>query len=238
LERQVNFPIFSNRVLATFIRGNEATQAAVTVSNAVVAGWTGRDSEAVERHIRELEELGVARPASIPTYYRVAASRFTSAPVIEVSGEQSSGEVEFVLLQSNGRLWVGAGSDHTDRLVESYNVTVSKQMCDKPVATTFWAFDDVAGHWDQLRLRSSIHEHGETVRYQDGPVSAMRAPLDLIGQYTGGGPLPEGTMMMCGTLAAAGGIRPSRHFHLSLEDPVLGRQIEHAYEVRCLPIAR
>ena len=44
-----------------------------------------------------------------------------------------------MLLQHAGRLWVGTGSDHTDREVEKYGVTVSKQMCDKPVAPVFWA---------------------------------------------------------------------------------------------------
>src|SRR5262245_41352816 len=32
-------------------------RADVSISNAVVAGWTGRDQAAVEKHIKELEEL-------------------------------------------------------------------------------------------------------------------------------------------------------------------------------------
>ena len=35
-----------------------------------------------------------------------------------------------MLVQAGGRLLVGVGSDHTDRKVETYNITVSKQMCD------------------------------------------------------------------------------------------------------------
>ena len=38
---------------------------------------------------------------------------------IEVSGGDSSGEVEFVLIGWQGRIFVGCGSDHTDRKVES-----------------------------------------------------------------------------------------------------------------------
>ena len=60
--------------------------------------------------------------------------RFTSATAIEVPGNESSGEVEFMMLQHGGKLYVGVGSDHTERKVEGYNVTVSKQMCEKPVA--------------------------------------------------------------------------------------------------------
>jgi hypothetical protein len=39
-----------------------------------------------------------------------------------------------VLLASGGKTYVTVGSDHTDRKVETYGVTVSKQMCDKPIA--------------------------------------------------------------------------------------------------------
>ena len=63
-------------------------------------------------------------------------------------GENSSGEVEFVLVRSEDDLWIGVGSDHTDRTVETYNVTVSKQMCDKPIAPELWCFEDVRDHWE------------------------------------------------------------------------------------------
>lgn len=204
----------------------------VRIDQAVIAGWTGRDQAALEKHIRELEELGVKRPASTPIFYRVAAARLTTAPAIEVSGGESSGEVEFVLLQHKGRLLVGVGSDHTDRQVETYGVTVSKQMCDKPVAGEFWLYDDVRAHWDQLRLRSSIE--GE-VLYQDGGVTAMRDPADLIERYSPGG-LKDGTLMFCGTLAAIGGIRPSKRFNFEIHDPVRDRAIRHGYDIAPLPV--
>jgi hypothetical protein len=215
--------------------GADTRRTEVTINDAVVAGWTGRDAAAVEKHIRELEALGVKRPATTPIFYRVSAARLTTGDTIEAVGESSGGEVEFVLLQHDGKLWVGTGSDHTDREVEKYGVTVSKQMCDKPMAPTFWAFDEVAPHWDRLLLRSSLVESGKTARYQDGSVAAMIDPRDLIKRYTGGGPLSEGTLMFCGTLAAHGGVRPTREFAFELEDPVLGRKIAHAYRVRTLP---
>ena len=202
----------------------------VPISTAVIAGWTGRDQAAVEKHIKELEELGVARPASTPIFYRVAASRLTQAPAIEVSGGASSGEVEFVLVRHSGKLYVGVGSDHTDREVETYGVTVSKQMCDKPVAASLWAYEEIADHWDQLTLRSWA---ADDALYQDGTVAAMRSPEDLIGRW---GELAEGTLMFCGTLAAIGGIRPSSRFALELADPVLGRSIRHGYDIVELPV--
>jgi hypothetical protein len=205
----------------------------VTVDQAVVAGWTGRDAAAVEKHIKELEALGVKRPASTPIFYRVSAARLTTADTIEAVGESSGGEVEFVLLQHGGRLWVGTGSDHTDREVEKYGVTVSKQMCDKPIAPTFWAFDEVAPHWDRLQLRSYVSENGKRTLYQEGSVAAMIDPRDLMKRYGG---LPDGALMFCGTLAAHGGVRATSDFAFELEDPVLGRKISHAYRVTTLPI--
>ena len=217
--------------------GANARPTEVPIDQAVVAGWTGRDAAAVEKHIKELEALGVKRPATTPIFYRVSAARLTTDTAIEAVGESSGGEVEFVLLQHGGRLWVGTGSDHTDREVEKYGVTVSKQMCDKPIAPTFWAYDEVAPHWDRLLLRSYVIENSTRTLYQDGAVSAMIHPRDLLERYSKSNkPLPDATLMFCGTLAAHGGVRATNGFAFELEDPVLGRKISHSYQVRTLPI--
>ncbi len=220
-----------------FHHAAETLTRSVSIANLVIAGWTGRDRAALEKHIAELEALGVKRPSRTPVFYRAAAARLTCAPRIEATGDASSGEAEFVLLQSAGRLWIGCGSDHTDRRVETYDVTVSKQMCDKPVAADFWAFEDVAPRWDTLMLRSFIHEGGARTLYQEGSVAAMLAPRDVIKLYTGGDALAEGTLMFCGTLAARGGIRPAARFEFELEDAALGRKIAGGYDIAPLPLA-
>jgi Protein of unknown function (DUF2848) len=204
----------------------------VTVVHAVVAGWTGRDAKAVQKHIEELEALGVQRPRSIPTFYRISATRITAAESIDVLGENSSGEVEFLLLQWAGELWLGVGSDHTDRTVETYDVAVSKQLCDKPIAPQFWRFADVANHWDSLILRSYIgKERGE---YQAGSVATITAPQNLIAAYRGAAPLAEGTLMFCGTLPVVGAVRAASPFAFEIEDPVRKRRIQHQYRVDSL----
>jgi hypothetical protein len=197
----------------------------------VIAGWTGRDQKGVARHVAELKMLGVAAPSTTPLFYRVSASRLTAAAEIECCGEDSSGEVEAVVIRSGGFLWVGVGSDHTDRALEAYGVAAAKQACDKPLATELWAFDDVAPHWDSLVLRS----WADGRLYQEGTTQALLDPRDLIQRYASG-PLPEETAMFCGTLPANGGILAARRFSFELEDPVLGRSIRHEYQVRTLPI--
>lgn len=212
--------------------GSERAQ--FSIGEAVIAGWTGRDAEAVEKHIRELEKLGIQRPASTPIFYRVAAARLTTAGQIQVVGEKSSGEVEVILVQQSDQLWVGVGSDHTDREVETYGVTVSKQVCDKPVAPVLWPYDEVAEHWDQMILRSFAGNKREL--YQEGPVAKMLPPMDLIARYTDSDSLCDGTLMFGGTLATLGEIQPSERFELELVDPVLDRRITHGYDIRTLPI--
>jgi hypothetical protein len=197
------------------------------VEQLIIAGWTGRDEAALQKHIRELEEIGVKPPKTTPIFYRVAASLFTHDTVIQVSGPDSSGEVEFVLLQGN-ELRVAVGSDHTDRKAETIGVSLSKQMCAKPVSAESWPYDEVKPHWEKLVLRSWAD--GEL--YQEGPVTAMRTPEDLMGRY----PLKAGHAMFCGTLAAKGGIRPAKVFAMELEDPVLKRKLRHEYRIDVLPV--
>jgi hypothetical protein len=204
--------------------------AAVPIHSLVIAGWTGRDAARVQEHIDELAAIGVKPPASVPVFYRVAAARLTTAPAIEVTGGHSSGEVEFVVFNHQDRLWVTVGSDHTDRVVEAYGITVSKQMCDKPIAAEAWPLAEVAGHWDRLVLRA----YADSALYQEGSVAQMRAPGDLIATYGG---LAPGVAMFGGTMPVIGGVRPSGSFTIELEDPVRGRKLRHAYTVSVLPVA-
>jgi len=220
---------------------HESSGAPVTrktlIKDAVIAGWTGRDAAAVEKHIVELEALGVKRPATTPIFYRVSSARLTTADTIEVLGKQSSGEVEFILLQADGKLWVGAGSDHTDRKVEAYNVSVSKEMCDKPVAQIFWPYEYLVDHWDSLILRSFAVGNGTKRLYQEGTVTAMLAPDDLIRRYSKNGILPEGTLMFCGTLPVKGEFATgSERFEFELEDPIANRSLCHFYNMVTLPV--
>jgi hypothetical protein len=202
-----------------------------SIDSLVIAGWTGRNIAALEAHIKELEALGVKRPKAVPIFYRNAAALLTSAATIECIGNKSSGEVEFVLYALDDGLWLGVGSDHTDRQAETIAVTLSKQMCAKPVGPQLWRYDDVKPHWDKLVLRSFVGKGGARRLYQEGAVTNMRSPEELIQLYTDGNALARGTAMFCGTFAVHGGISYSGRFEIELEDPVLRRKLTHAYRV-------
>ncbi|MDQ8033756.1 MAG: DUF2848 domain-containing protein [Bordetella sp.] len=218
------------------VQGADARVIDVEINQLVVAGWAGRDRDAIEHHIEELAALGVPRPSTVPLYYRIAENQLTQAASVQALGEESSGEAETFVFKAGGELYVSLASDHTDRKLESVSVAFSKQACIKPVAREAWRHAEVAGHWDELVLRAYIVEGGKEVVYQDGPLATLQNPLDLIKGYAGDAGLAEGTGMTCGTVAAIGGIRPSTTFIMELHDPVLGRSLRHRYDVTTLPV--
>jgi hypothetical protein len=200
----------------------------------VIAGWTGRDEAALRHHIEELAAIGVPRPSSVPVFYRTSAGSVTQADSVEMLGADTSGEVEPVVVALEGGLWLGLGSDHTDRKAETMGIALSKQLCAKPVGRTLWPLAEVVDHWDELALRSFATIDGKRVKYQEGRLAALRPPADLIGRY--GDALAVNTVMFCGTFAAIGGIRPAARFEMEMEDPVLRRRMTCAYDIRVLPI--
>lgn len=200
----------------------------------IVAGWTGRDEAALRHHIEELAAIGVPRPSSVPVFYRNSFHNITQAPMLEVLGPDTSGEVEPVIVALGDQLCLAVGSDHTDRKAETQGIALSKQLCAKSLGRDLWVLEDIVGHWDQLKLRSFATIDGKRLPYQDGTLSALRPAADLIARY--GSPLAPNTVMYCGTLAAIGGIRPATRFEMELEDPVLGRTLKHAYGVNALPV--
>ena len=208
-----------------------------SINQLVIAGWTGRNKEAVEHHIEELEKLGVARPRTVPCFYRGGENLLSTSSSFQVVGNDSSGEVEYVLFSLQDGLYVGLGSDHTDRKVEAYGVTVSKQMCPKPVSAEIWKFADLEDHWDSLMTRSWVTRNGKRELYQEGSVSRMLSPKDLIERYTGSKNLPVGTAMFCGTHSVIGEIGGGDLFEMELEDPILKRKITCSYKTSSLEIA-
>lgn len=215
--------------------GVAPTSIDVSIDTCIVAGWAGRDLEAIEHHIEELAELGVPRPSAVPLYYRIAANQLTQDSEVQVVGGESSGEAEVFVFSHDGKMMVSLASDHTDRKLESHSVALSKQLCAKPVARDAWLFSDVADHWDELVLRSWIEEDGKKVLYQEGSLSSLKHPSDLIKDHFAQEAIPANAGMTCGTVAAIGGIRPAAMLEMELFDPKLARSIKHVYTLNILP---
>jgi hypothetical protein len=202
------------------------------VDHLIVAGWTGRDASAVQHHIAELEAIGVAPPSQVPLFYRVANTLLTTAAEIEVLGAATSGEAEPMLIRQGGACWLGLASDHTDRELEAVSVAASKQACQKPCAAVLWPWQSVAGHLDDIQVRSWIWEGGDWVLYQNGTLAGL-LPLPGLLKVSGMG---DRSAMLCGTFAAIGGVRAADRFRAEMLDPATGRRIEFGYRATCLPV--
>lgn len=207
------------------------------IDRLVVAGWVGKDRAALQKHIDELAELGVAPPNRTPTYMNLAPAILTTGSRMQVVGPSSSGEVECVVITSrDGERYLGVGSDHTDREFEQFSIPASKQMCGKPIAAEAWPFDEVAGHLDSLVLRSWMTKDGRRQLYQEGVLNKNRGLPELLEN------MPEGCVsagesfcLFCGTFAAIGGLAYGERFEFELFDPVLDRRLTHRYDIGVLP---
>jgi Protein of unknown function (DUF2848) len=214
--------------------GNQVVD--IAIHTLVIAGWAGRDEKALRHHIEELAAIGVPRPSSVPVFYRGSASLLTQADRLDVLGPDSSGEVEPVIVALEDGLWLGVGSDHTDRKAETFGIALSKQMCGKPVSRDLWRLDEVIDRWDSLLMSAHATINGEAVLYQEGTLANLRPPSDLIGKWTSDGALKPGTVMFGGTLGTIGGIRSAQGFAMEIADPATGRTLYHRYGIKPLPV--
>ncbi len=197
----------------------------------VVIGYAGRDRAAVDHHIEELAALGVSRPASIPLFMVFPPGLIAQEPSIAVTGLNTSGEAEIVVVVDGDEAFVTVGSDHTDRDLEAVHMIASKAVCPKPVALSGWSAAEVGDRWEELSLRS--HIDGD-VLYQDGSADTNLHPLELVAAIPWAGRPPVSFVAFTGTVPVIGGIRPSTGFRAELSGPGLA-PIELTYRVETVP---
>jgi len=200
----------------------------------VIVGYAGRNQKAVLRHIEELKAQGIPGPNRVPETYEVAVDRLSSDPLIQVEGLHTSGEVEAVLLLAGGAIWVGVGSDHTDRDVERISVSQSKSACPKVISRSLWRFEEVVDHWDDLVLRSWTRGvDGDLALYQEGRLEEILRPDALLEMVRGKSQdRLDQTVVFTGTVPLVGGeFRYSSEYHVQLVDEELHRSLYCPYKV-------
>lgn len=196
----------------------------------VVAGYTGRDEAAVHKHIAELAAIGVPAPDSIPAFYPVDSRLVTQEATVRVSGSNTSGEVEPVLVRVAGELFLTVGSDHTDRDLERTSIAAAKQACPKPVSRQLVRLPPAAESFDWDAVHASSSVDGTT--YQSGVLGSLRVPSEVLAMYdeVAGQTQPD-VVMFGGTLPLLDGkfVAGSRwEMALTLSDSTV---IQHAYTV-------
>jgi hypothetical protein len=216
-----------------FVDYRSGAEIPFAIGDVVLAGYTGRDQSAVMKHVEELRAHGVPAPEQVPAFYRVSPDRVVVDQRISVLGKETSGEAEFTLFVSAGKLYVGVGSDHTDRALERVSVTNAKQACPKVVAPDVVSYEEVASYWSQIDLRSSVGPAGSERTYQSGGVAELLDPeqiLRLIEKRTGGS--LEGVLVFSGTLPLAGDLEYSDRFVAELVDQDHDLLLRCSYEVQ------
>jgi hypothetical protein len=207
-----------------------------TADHLVCSGWVGRNREALQAHIDELAKLGVPGPTRIPIFMNFSTYLVTTDDEITIISDQSSGEVEYVLLCKGEEIWVTVGSDHTDRDIESKSIPGSKQMYAKGLASECWLYSDVENHWDRLVLRCWVQKGIERTLYQEDPLSSILAPPELLEKMPKEGDMKKkGIVLFSGTIATKSGFIYGDAYEMEMEDPVLGRKIRYHYKVNILP---
>ena len=195
-------------------------------------GYAGRDQEEVRKHVAELRKIGVPAPERIPVAYPVSTYLLTTDDEIEVQSEETSGEVEYVVLVGEGELYVTVGSDHTDRELERISVPKAKQMYPKVIPEVVRPYDEVKGHWDELIIRSYVVKDGRRRLYQERPLEALigvERLMEIVGEW---GP---GWVLFSGTVPTVDGeLVYADEFEMEIHDPILDRRISHRYRIRLL----
>lgn len=221
----------------TLERKGKRTALRFAYERMVNAGYTGRNQAEVRQHIEELAKKGIPGPPTTPTLYPVIRRALVKDPAIEVYSRETCGEAEYVLLVENeDRIYVGVGSDHTDRKLEEWDIPRAKQICPNVIGETVWDLEDVAGHWDELVLRCRQVVDGREILYQEGKLARLLAPRELMAfvRAKTGGTL-DGTIIFSGTLSAlTGGFVYGDALHAELADSQINRRLALAYDIHSL----
>lgn len=140
-------------------------------------GSATRDPATAVAHQQEVAESGIhiAFDVPAPRIYPIALHALTTDEALFVQTDRTSGEVEIVLHMAD-ELYVGVGSDHTDRAMETVSIPGSKQACANHLATTMWPYEEMRHLWDDCVLRSWVDGR----LYQEVGVDAFLAPDDVI----------------------------------------------------------
>ncbi|UCD81723.1 MAG: DUF2848 family protein [Desulfobacterales bacterium] len=206
-------------------------------SRMVNAGYVGKNQEEVRRHIEELAAKGIPGPKSIPVLFPVVCKALVTDLMIEVYGNETSGEVEYVLcVASENEVYVGVGSDHTDRHLEETDIPRSKQICPNLMSRTVWPLAEVEDHWDDLLMSASVVKNEKEIRYQEGRLGLLLNPAELMAFVKSkiGGPL-ENLIIFSGTMGMlTDEFVFGESFSAQLIDEKTNRRLEMSYDVKPL----
>lgn len=214
---------------------NGTEKLAFEVKSLINFGFGGRNQSQVQAHIEECKALNLPVPTTIPTVFPLSNHLITTETKIQVQHAQTNGEVEFVLLYQEGTWYVGIGSDHTDRYLETFTIPHSKQAYPNFMAPDVWKVDDILEHWDQIQMNSWITIDGKRKHYQSGTWADILPFNFWVDRLKELNALESGTVILPGTVATIEGkLEYGEKFEYEAYDPVLNRKLRSFYEMTLL----
>jgi hypothetical protein len=244
-----------NRITFTLREGDgSTTKRTVDVKKLCLGRHCSRDIGGTRRVLDGIREEGYTVHGN-PNICRKSRYLLTQEPIIEVQGNHTSGEVEYVAIMDGGETLISVGSDHNDRsltkmwtgtLGKIYDTAKCKQMAPAVIAKEAWRYEDIMDHWDQLNLRSHVTLSGERIPYQDFKLSEL---VTLDNHLRKDPWLKEdGVALLGGSSSTLPGLPPElfqfqtntqnlvypTDFHFEIHDPVLNRTIKHSYTTQTL----
>ncbi|MGD2185241.1 MAG: DUF2848 family protein [Desulfobacterales bacterium] len=215
----------------------ERRQLVFNYSRMINAGYVGKNQQEVRRHIEELAAKGIPGPKSIPVLFPVVCNALITDSEVEVYGSKTSGEVEYVLcIVTEDEVYVGLGSDHTDRHLEETDIPRAKQICPNLMSQTVWPLEEVEPHWDDLFMSANVLKDGKDIRYQEGRLGLLLNPEELMSFVRSkiDGPL-KNLIIFSGTMGMlTGEFIFGESFSAKLVDEKINRRIEISYDVKPL----
>jgi len=232
--------------------GQDVTEQTIAIGSVAGARFSARDVESMRREMdAQIEDDGYLSGATAtnPSIFRIARYLLTQSDEFEVQGSLTGGEAEVVaILKEDGEILICLGSDQCDRELDLLFPDKPKQMCPHPIADKAWRYEDIKDHWDQLHITSDVIIAGQTIRLQDSDVSAL-VDLEYLLSMDKIKALPRPAFLYCGAcpfldsaaeqaktlgLPESVGHGTGDSFMMRLNDPVLGRSIEHQFSA--LPV--
>jgi hypothetical protein len=192
-------------------------------------GSATRNADDAVAHQEEVAKagIGIAFDIPAPRVYPISPHNVVTDGEVCVHNAETSGEVEIVLLNDDGELLVGVGSDHTDRALERTSIVWSKQAYPNVVARRFWPFRDVRDHWDELVVESWVDGR----QYQRVGVATFLHPDDMMAALQRRVPaLPARFMLFSGTYVSVDkALGFGGRWRIAMSDPTRGRCLDHTY---------
>lgn len=200
--------------------------------NLFAIGYAGRNIEKTLEHIHELEvELGVPAPKKIPTIFQCSNLLLTQDDSFHVVGARTCGEVEYIIVRCDGKTYIGVGSDHTDRDLESASVPKAKQVCPKPIGGDLWDYEELKDHWDEIEISSYQTVNGTEMLYQKGTLADILPVETILKELAERVGDIGNSIIFSGTVPALNGFKFGSSFRGEMNDRKLGRAITCTYHV-------